>query len=72
MHMYIKIHIYPDSKQDELEVINESLYKIKVRAPAERGLANSSMLDLLHQKHPGKQIKIVSGHLHPHKIVNIE
>jgi uncharacterized protein (TIGR00251 family) len=70
--MYIKIHIYPDSKEDTLEVISDDLYKVKVRAPAERGLANSILLDLLHQKHTNKKIKIVSGHLHPHKIVSVE
>lgn len=72
MHMYIKIHIYPDSRIDDLQVIDTDFYKILVRAPAERGLANSSMLDLLHKQHPNKKIKIVSGHLHPHKIVSVE
>lgn len=69
--MYIKIHLRPDAKDDSFKVINSELYEISVRAPAERGLANQRLLEILHEHHPNSNIKIVSGHLHPHKIVSV-
>ena len=50
--MYIKIHLRPDAKDDSFKVINSELYEISVRAPAERGLANQRLLEILREHHP--------------------
>ena len=70
--MYIKVHIFTDSKSDNLRKDAVDLYTAHVRAPAERGLANSSLLDLLKAEFPNSRIRIVSGHHHPHKIISID
>lgn len=70
--MYIKIHMYPDASTDDLCQDSPDLYTARVKAPAERGLANSALLDLLHTQFPNRRIRIVSGHHHPHKIISID
>ncbi len=69
--MYLKVHIYPDSREDKLITISDDLVEAYVRAPAERGLANSAMLGLIRNLYSDRSIRIVSGHLHRHKIVSI-
>ncbi|MDE2038379.1 MAG: DUF167 domain-containing protein, partial [Patescibacteria group bacterium] len=49
----------------------DDLFVVSVREPAERGEANERVLELLRLEHPGKPVRLVSGHLKPSKIVEV-
>jgi uncharacterized protein (TIGR00251 family) len=69
--MYLKIRVFSDSKKESLEKVDEETFKIYTRAPAERGLANSRVVEMLSEIYPNTKIRIVSGHQSPSKIVAI-
>jgi len=69
--MYIKVRVVTDSKKEILEKIDHETYKIFTRAPAERGLANSRVIEMLAEVYPNQKLRIVSGHTSPSKIVSI-
>lgn len=71
--MYIKVSVRTDSKKEFVLKEGDS-YVVAVNAPAERGLANKRVCELLRSYLDGKVgiIQIVSGHHSPHKILNIE
>ena len=69
--MYIKVRVVADSKKEILEKIDDETYKIFTRAPAERGLANSRVIEMLLEIYPKQKLRIVSGHTSPSKIVSI-
>lgn len=70
--MYIKAHVIPESGE---EAVNEKggVVYISVREKAERGAANRRMLELLraHLCTAGR-LRIISGHLSPHKIISVD
>lgn len=78
--MYIKVKVVADSKKESIEKVNDETFKIVTRAPAERGLANSRVVEMLteYKNEKGeyifknKKIRIVSGHTSPSKIVSID
>lgn len=70
--MYIKIRMHLKQKVEKVIDTTEDTLDVYVRDPAENGLANNTMLRLMKDKFLNKRIKIVSGHLHPHKIISIE
>lgn len=72
--MYIKVKVTPDSKNDLIEVKNADTYRVFVRASAERGAANKSMLALVakHLDIPVGQLHIIKGHTTPNKILEVQ
>lgn len=71
--MYIKVWVSAGAKIDKLEKITDDHFEISVRAPAERNLANTRVCELVaaHLKIPVSQIRIVSGHHSPSKILSV-
>lgn len=69
--MYIKVTVIPDSKKEKVEQIKEDTFKIYLKEPKERGLANQRLLRILSQMHQGKRIQIVKGALTPKKVIHI-
>jgi uncharacterized protein (TIGR00251 family) len=70
--MYIKVRVITDCKKDELKKISEDTLEIQVRAPAERGLANARVIELIQKNLKYKRVRIVSGHTSPSKILSVE
>jgi uncharacterized protein YggU (UPF0235/DUF167 family) len=71
--MFIKLKVHPDSKTEKIIRKSTDKYEIWVRAPAERGLANSAALNMLavELKIEVKRLVIVKGSHSPSKIVKI-
>jgi uncharacterized protein YggU (UPF0235/DUF167 family) len=71
--MYVKVSVRTDSSK-EFVIKEGDGYVVAVKAPAERGLANKRVCELIRGYLGDKPgiIQIVSGHHSPHKILNIE
>ncbi|MFA6415989.1 MAG: DUF167 domain-containing protein [Candidatus Paceibacterota bacterium] len=71
--MYLKIRAVPDAKKDLIEVLSADTWKVSVKDPAERNLANQKIIELVAVKLglTVKQVRIVSGHQSPSKILSL-
>ncbi len=69
--MYLKIKVFPDSKAERVEKNFDEEWKVWTKKPAERNLANERVLELVREEYPNTQVRIVSGHHSPSKIVSI-
>ncbi len=71
--MYIKVRVVPGAKRESVEQTAPDSFRIAVRAPAERGLANERVLEIIRTHFPeAKRVRLVSGHTSPSKIVSLE
>lgn len=71
--MYIKVRATPDAKKEKVEKETETVYRIQVREPAKRNLANNRIRELLASEFglvKGK-VQIVSGHRSPSKVFDV-
>ncbi|MDO8620171.1 MAG: DUF167 domain-containing protein [bacterium] len=70
--VYIKVHVVTESKKEVVAEKDDLIY-VSVREKAEQGLANRRVLELLRVKFGVKaNVRIVSGHHSPHKIISVE
>ncbi|MDQ5957047.1 MAG: uncharacterized protein QG614_18 [Patescibacteria group bacterium] len=69
--MYIKVKVITDSKEEKLERLKEDAFRIWVKAPAERGLANSKVKEILSHFFKTSNIRLISGHTSPAKIFSV-
>jgi len=71
--MYIKVRVIAGSKKETAEEVSAGHFKISVREPAERNMANRRIVELVaaHYKRAAKQVRIISGHTSPSKILSI-
>lgn len=71
--MYIRVRVAPGAKKESLEVASEDSFLISVKESAEANRANTRVLQLiaLHFGVNPKQIRIISGHHIPGKILSI-
>jgi len=72
--MYIKIKAKAGSKKEFVKKISEDTFEVEVKAPAERGLANKRILELVRgffKVYNVKEVRLVSGHHSPHKIISV-
>lgn len=69
--MYIKIKVVPNSKIEKVEQLKEDEYRIWVKVPAENNAANSRILEIVRNKYPDTQVRIISGHHGPSKIISV-
>lgn len=70
--MYLKLKVVPDSREEKIEQLKEDEYRIWVKAPAENNHANTRVLEIIRDIHPGKRVRLVSGHTSPSKIVSVD
>jgi uncharacterized protein (TIGR00251 family) len=66
--MRVSITVKPGSREDRVEVQEDGSLVVSVRAPAERGKANTAVIKLL-SRHFKRDVKIVAGFTSRHKIV---
>ncbi len=69
--MLIKVKVFPESREDRVEEIDEENYHIFVRASAQNNHANKVAIHLL-SKHFGKGVKLMSGSTRQNKIFSIQ
>lgn len=72
--MYIKVKVKAGNKKERFEKISEDHFNVAVIEPAERGLANKRVLELVREyfKVYNSDVRIVSGHHSPGKIISID
>lgn len=71
--MYLKVRVYPGAKADKVVEKPDGSLEIWTRAPAERGLANKRVIEIVRVRlgNPAGGVAIVSGHLSPSKILRV-
>ncbi len=69
--MYLKIKVFVDSRNERVEKLSDEEWRVWTKKPAEQNLANSRVLELLHEEFPNEPIRMVSGHHSPSKIFSI-
>lgn len=72
--MYIKVKVQPNSKKELFEKMSEDTFAISVKEKAILNMANKRVLELLadHFSVSKGDLKIISGHRSPNKIINVE
>ena len=71
--MYVKVRVIAGAKKESVEQTAPDTFRVAVRAPAERGMANERVLEIIRTYFPNAgQIRLVSGHTSPSKIVSID
>lgn len=71
--MYIKIKVSAGSKKEEFKKISEDHFEVKVKEKAERNMANKRIIELIrHHFKTAGDIRIISGHHSPSKILSVE
>jgi uncharacterized protein YggU (UPF0235/DUF167 family) len=71
--MYIKVKVIPDAKKEKFEQRSEELFEISVKEKAKQNMANKRIQELV-ARHFGimkGDVKIISGHRSPSKIISI-
>lgn len=71
--MYIKVKVFPDQKKESFVETAPLRFEARVKALAERNLANEAVLELVarHFSVPVGKVRMVSGHHSPSKILSI-
>jgi len=71
--MKIFVIAKPNSKEEKIEKINSNYFKIAVKEPPLKGMANKAIIRVLSEyfKVSKLNIKIVSGHTSRQKIIEI-
>lgn len=71
--MYVKVRIHADAKKKSFEMIGENRFEIYVKQKALQNLANRRVIELLayHYRIPVKNVRIISGHRSPSKILSV-
>jgi len=70
--MYIKVKVLAGSKKEIVEKESDDHYRISVKEKAENNQANKRILEIMHERFSSSQIRIISGHHSPSKILSIE
>ena len=71
--MYIKVKTTPGAKKEKIEKITDDYYRICVKEPAERNLANNRVRRLLANEFAVSisQVRQISGHRSKSKVFSI-
>jgi len=71
--MYVSVRVVAGAKKEKVEHTGERL-KISVKEPAQRGLANRRVRQLVaaHYKLTLTKVRLISGHTSPSKIFSVE
>jgi len=72
--MYVKVRVIAGAKKEVFEETSKDHFKVAVREPAERNLANGRVVELVaaHYRMPKNKVRIISGHRSQSKILAIQ
>lgn len=71
--MYVKAKVTPNSKRESVTKENSVLFRIEVKEPSERNLANKRAKELLQAElglSPG-EVRLVAGHRSRNKVFDV-
>ena len=71
--MKLEIILKPNAKKQSITKLTETAYKVEVKSPAIKGLANKEMIAYLSEyfQIPQDQISIIVGHKSRRKLIQI-
>lgn len=71
--MYIRVRVSAGAKRESFERVSEDSFLVSVKEPAEQNRANKRVLELVarHFDIEPKQVRIISGHHAPGKILAV-
>jgi len=71
--MYIKVQVIASAKREEVVRESPDHFRISVKEPAERNLANTRVQELLAREFAvtPKSLRLISGHRSSHKIFSV-
>lgn len=72
--MYIRVNAKAGMKKERFSEISENHFEIDIKEKAERNMANKKIIELVANYYniQTKNVRIVNGHKHPHKLLSIE
>ena len=72
--MYIKLKVKTEAKHEKFVKKTKDHFDVAVKEPAERGLANKRVIELVRKYYKvyNGDIRIVSGHHSPSKIISLD
>ncbi len=71
--MYIRVHAIPGSRRERIVKEDETTFRIEIREPAERNLANKRIREILAEKFGvlPAQVTMLTGHRSSSKMYSI-
>ncbi len=71
--MYVKVRVYPGMKKEKVTKLGVNHFEIITKAPAEQNAANHRVREIIADAYgvTTKQVRLVSGHHHPSKILEV-
>lgn len=71
--MLIRVYVTPGARKQSIEKESDTVFRIKVREPRERNLANTRVKELLAAEFgtTTKQIRIMTGHRSGAKVYDV-
>ncbi len=71
--MYVKVRVYPVMKKEVVKKLAEHHFEIITKAPAEQNAANHRVRELIAVEYnvTEKQVRLVTGHHSPSKILEV-
>ena len=71
--MFIKIIVFPNSKKQSIKELSDKKFEVYTKSGAKNNTANKEAITLLASflKIPSKNVRIISGHHRPHKMLEI-
>lgn len=72
--MYIKVKVITEARKEKIVKKTKDHFDISVKEPAERNMANKRVLELVRDyfKVYNGDVRIVSGHHSPSKIISLD
>jgi len=70
---FIKVKVHAGEKKQKILRKNEDSFELWIKSPAERGLANDEVLEIIAEQIniPKKKLRIIKGAKTPNKILEI-
>lgn len=74
INMYVRVHVSPSARTEHITKVSETEFRIAVREPAQRNIANGRVQEILaHEFRIAKSsVRLLTGHRSPHKVYTIE
>ncbi|KXJ97845.1 MAG: hypothetical protein UZ19_OD1000909 [Parcubacteria bacterium OLB19] len=72
--MYVKVRVIPKAKKETVSKIDDQIFEMTVKEPAERNLANNRIKELLAKEYGVKieSVRIISGHHSGSKMFDVK
>lgn len=71
--MYVKVKVTPDAKREQVTKESDTVFRMEVKEPAERNLANERVKQLLRDALGIKngEVRLVAGHRSGSKVFDV-